>query len=720
MPIHKIINGDGKYLPFALSKLRQLAAQAAAGSGYAARKFYVDDGSIIQLSVAGEQQYINMTSSLRYEFFASEHIFSDSFASPGYEGLITDPAILGGTGFVVGSIVRAMPDPTDPLPVSSQALPLDGDTPEWRIAPGDEGTFHKTVGNPDLMPIAQYPITPTAYAIHKSFEYTNWPGNSNASLVISTQCMAPGLNNQSGFLSAYAWSRLENVGAFTADYGLDVWPALYDSKGSKAGGPAYEDPNIWWRRAAVQTAGGRRFFICTDNVGRFQVYPVKDYVAELGDDFRYLPPTAVKQFTPPYPAWVTLPTIGTPQAKTASWLWAFNKDATRCVTCAFNSVPSEFLKPHHLRVAGMTALPEDPDTGDWITAREDIPGLVEFEIAITVTGPGDMDFDVEFSLGREMYSLDSGRFIFDAAYTLKDQGSMDVPEDMLITAEVECFTSVGGYEAGPVAAPLSPTAIALRGPGPQSVQAARRVESFLVVNVHNVPDRNGPVEMIRRPMWKMDGCRFLTADGVRRARLEAEWPYLEELYVGQLGPSSYTVLSPPPPVDAAAGWLGRIFALELRTMSLNYQLTDQIAGQMTQELWVYNEKVKEFVSPYGPPSAGPYAPCTEKIPSSATHLHQYMLGASLNTQWGSGFVIHPAGHWSHSMPRGGEGADVVKFKGRNETTHRELFNAAFRQTRPYSFYQGYYDPETREFGAGFAGTNDDLGSFRTTGVFITF
>lgn len=714
MPVHKNIRGSAKYLPFALSKLRQLVAHAAGIGGYAARKFYSDDGTIISISTKGDQQHINISSALRYEFWTSEHINSETMAAPNHEGLD------GGVKYVTGSLTRAVPNPNGPRGIQSSSIPPSSVEPTWRAADPEEPTYDKTRGWPGR-PIAHYPIVHNAYATHKMFEYANWPENRSESLVISTQCLAPGLNSQAGFLSAYAWVRLENVNAFAADYGQDAHPTYYDAKTSMGGGPGYEHPDVWWRRAAVQKVGGRMFFICTDNVGRFQVYPVKDYVMDpTVPDYRALPAGMFKQFTPPYPAWVTLPVIGEVEAVTASWLWAFNKDATRCVTCAFNSTFSDdFTKPTFYRLAGGVALPEDPPHDFPVRCREDIPGLVEFSIAINVTGPGDMDFTVDFTLERETYSgAPGGQYIFDAAYTLPDKGAIGVPEDTLITAEVECFTAAGGYTPGPVEAPLSQDAIDMRGPGPQSVQAARRVESFMVIRAY--PPGKPVVELMRKPLWKLAGCRFLTPAGVRRARLEIAQPYLQEMYAGQVGPSSYSVLPLEEPRDGPGGWLGHIYALELRTLSLNYQLQDQITGTMTQELWVYNQKVREFVAPYGSPAGGSYAVCDEKIPSSANYIHQYMLGTALDTCWGSGFVIHPEGHWSHSMPRGGEGADIVKFNGREETTHKALFNNAFGTEREYSFYQKYWDQDTREFTDTTGGTNIDLGSFRTTGVFITF
>ena len=78
---------------------------------------------------------------------------------------------------------------------------------------------------------------------------------------------------------------------------------------------------------------------------------------------------------------------------------------------------------------------------------------------------------------------------------------------------------------------------------------------------------------------------------------------------------------------------------------------------------------------------------------------------------------HPAGHWSHAGPHGvDEEFDIVKPAGRDATSHAQLFNTAFGQNRPHSYYAEIF-PEGLENG-GFS--EAELGTFRTTGIWITF
>lgn len=731
MPVHKVIQGSTDYLPFALSKLRQLAVQAERTGGYAAQKFYVDDGSTVLLRVALEHHFITITSALRYEFFTPDHINSDTIGSPGYEGFVT------GIPHAVGSFVRAVLGGGSPQAIYSSSPEVVSADGSWRAAMPDDPAPNKTRGGGAAFPIKEWPISHGAWQSVKAFEYTNWPGNKNDALVTSTQCMAPGLNNQSNWMSAYTYGRIANTGAFIADYGTDVPPVHYDARGSMMGAPGYDHAEIWWRRAAVQTVDGRKFFICTDNVGRFQVYPAKDYIAIDGPEIaRALPDDRYVMITPPYPEWVTLPIPGGPSAVTHGWLWAFNSDATRAVTCPFNSTESpEFVKAYRSFVYAGSFLPDDATEDDYpenpIPAREDIPGMVEVKIIITVTGSEDMDFTASIELGRVIYSGDEdGRFIFDAAYTLKDKGSdlMLVAEDTLVVAEVETFTSPGGYDPGPVPLRTDPVFIGMFGPGPESIQVARRTESFFIITAFD--EQLAATEVVRRKMLKRYGTRFFTPNGVRRAREADAAGYLVGTYQHQVGPVPYALafdaefdspLDGDPAVPGSAGaWAGYINSLELRTLSFAYIEQDQIAGTERYELWAYNKLVKSFDRPFGDGKPGPYVACTEKIPSTATYIHQLAVSMALNTLWGQGFCIHPAGHWSYSEARGGEGLDIVQVKGKKPKTHRDLFNKAFGQAREYSYYRKYWDPDTRLFTEDTGGTRWDNGSFRFNGVWITF
>lgn len=55
MPVHKLILGDPKYLPFALSKLRGLE-----GQGDGAWNWFADDGTRITIRISGDEQYVRI------------------------------------------------------------------------------------------------------------------------------------------------------------------------------------------------------------------------------------------------------------------------------------------------------------------------------------------------------------------------------------------------------------------------------------------------------------------------------------------------------------------------------------------------------------------------------------------------------------------------------------------------------------------------------------
>jgi hypothetical protein len=162
-----------------------------------------------------------------------------------------------------------------------------------------------------------------------------------------------------------------------------------------------------------------------------------------------------------------------------------------------------------------------------------------------------------------------------------------------------------------------------------------------------------------------------------------------------------------------------IFALELRTLSWVYRAFDGTTGVITDTLAVYNENKSvtslQYAAPTGSYTTTPYA-----IPSSS-FMNFTFMGIIMALPPGAGFSIHPDGHWSYSRPvlpvETGLPRDIVqKYRG-TKTTHKALYNLAYKQSRDYSYYNTSWDGS-----AWVAPTGSDLdqGSFRTNGVWITF
>lgn len=695
--LHKLIEGGEQWLPFAMSRLRAL--RPLFEGKHASQTFSMSDGAEVKVAIAGEQEYIRIAgASPEYEFFASEHISDETLTSSGSTFGVSGSAVRGSSVKKVEPIFSSALTPAKPEDWGVQSL-------EAPQTPGDPKITWRSWAS---------------WQSAKFFEYPHWSDSSGKSLTTSTIAQAPGWNSQCGWMSSRMATRLANVGILTADFGRDVLPAHYSNGNVLVGAPDFPQAWVWWRRATVQSAIGRKFVICTDNVGRFHVYPAKNYPPPY-----LLTPDKFKTFTPPYPTWVTVPDPENYVNQINHWLWAFDKEGKRAVSCPYHSVASDFYK--HLIKRSAAILPEQVSLlgeapGSVVRGREDIPGLVEFGIEISQTGPDEMDFDVTFTLLRNSYSLESGRFIFEAAYALKDKGKskVGVAEDTLVTAELECFTAGSDYTPGPSTAD--------RVPYPYFEHSVKHMQAKLVINANG--DNLEPTELRRAHAWGPVSVRFLTTEGFRQMTTPGGTGYISEYIPVEGGDLTladnssrffhansavnYTGSVEQP---EAGQKLGFIFALELRTLSLTYHSQNIATGAGRAELIHYNELVKgvDFSLGYTGASEAPVADV--KVPTAATPVYMYALTRCLNTEWGQGFSVHPAGHWAHCVNAElGKTAgtpefyDIVQPRNGKRTTHKALFNKAFKQSREYSFYQ-----------TNFAGRiNWDYGSFRTAGIWTTF
>lgn len=123
MGVHKIIESGGEqYLPFALSKLRQLVGEAATQWGTASKVIYADGGAVIRLRVAGDEQFLHITA-----------------GGTGYQFTSTGPAVSMGriagisTGVQrgYGVQVRLKKGKVEAVPLGSTAEADTEDPPRW-------------------------------------------------------------------------------------------------------------------------------------------------------------------------------------------------------------------------------------------------------------------------------------------------------------------------------------------------------------------------------------------------------------------------------------------------------------------------------------------------------------------------------------------------------------------------------------------------------------
>lgn len=736
----EVLEGDDAalQLPRAYSELRKWGYANAPQSRFQA--IPVENGWIYlrRIVVAGQAQdhiRIVVGRSLRYEWFISGHV-DDTLSSPGFPGYVGGEALratFGGSSVTFAQLF------------STELVPGPNDT--WLLrdvdAPGSRTSRF---------------ITWASWQNQK-FQNRAWHMPTGG-LVTSTQSQPGGLLNKCGWRDPYLIQPYWISGGFDTDYGLDVPPALYEGGTAIIGAPVLEQPWLWWRAAAVQSAGGRKFFICSDNYGRFHVYVVKER------PFFLTLPGEFKTYTPPYPAWVTVPDPNDPVQFDRDWLWRFNSDATKCVSIPFHSEPcAHFLKysqpppwvdPGNPPARTLYAtLSDDPGVLALIKypeflnpAMEDTPGIVEFGIAITSTGDGDMDFDVEFTLLRNSYFGDTQRFYFDAAYSLPDVEHVPpLPTDTLVTAEIECKVPPGDYIAE--VHDTSP---------PYPLTERDWVQNMRAYCVMNVNDQ----DMIQTEKYRFPIANpaFFTyaPDRPEYAGL-ANTTYfgLPEGYNtlptnGTPGTVDFYPAGPwasPAPVFAREG--GRLYSMELSTLSLVHSQFSRDTGDHSIHGIAYGEEffasVKDPLYPIAPGTPPPWPPplevVSEVVPS--TRPYQTMLQLLLGTNVGSEFCVHPTGNWSlapsmqfydfslgpqssdGSFPITGlqidheayQGLDWISVvTGRNEDgtvqrtryRHKELYNTAFGQTRDYPFY------ETDAFtGKGFF----DRGVFRVGGYWVS-
>lgn len=704
MILHKIVDSAdaGEYLPFGLSRLRALESIWGT-TGFFQEKYEID-GFRIEVQQSPPFQYVRITGGrLGYEFFTSEHVSDTEYGTPGFIGGLYDT-------FVAGSATRATftKNKSKASPRYSTEFAPGEDDP-WRLLPVD----HAQTADTRLK-------SWRSWQNQKFFEHA-WHAKNGRELVTSTQAQAPGLGNQCGWMSPYAFARIGAVGSKTSDYGLDVYPTLYSAGGKSVGAPQLDQPWQYWRHAAVQSTPDGRFFISTDNYGRFQVYRVADY----SDTQHIVPASAYRVYTPPYPSWVTVPDSNDYRWQVNHWLWRFNKDATKCAAIAFHS---EFPPGFYKYINGLNFFATLVDgqaasatpAGAVIPAREDTPGLIEFGIAIEVTGPGARDFNVTFTPLRSSYFGADHRFFFDAAYFLSDVENIGIAEDTLMTAEVECLYPAGYYQA-----------FSSETPSPFAQDSIQGTKADIVINANTATMVRA--EQLRFPILSPVRIRFPTVAG-RLAQLNNELGGLNGGLIGgdvggiglvpSAGPISLVldIVSGLPIETNRGGTLANLYAMELSTLSILYEVDNTLTGFGYVRAMAYGTEFYRRDYSIGftqPPSSLP--PAT--LPVSSVRVYQYILDSVLNTEVGMGFSVHPAGHWALSVNANlqqiGYADDLdwisVKEKDvdgvstRSKYTHRDLFNSAFKQTRAYSFYTESYPGRALW----------DQGSFKTAGFWLT-
>lgn len=494
---------------------------------------------------------------LRYEFFATEFVLNRQYLTPGlYPGDVADITNIR----VAGSGVR--------MELGRNGLKV---SPVFHHpqAPGGNGSEEVPVPRNEFQ-------TFHAWNNQRFYEYTHWPENNpRLGVVTSTGGHAAGmlsaLCTRSRFSLGYwdADDRLEkiypnnNLEPLTAEQVLrmpmrrelfrqdrywDVPTARYVNVPNKPGparvpasGLPIDSPPRWWRHSAMRkvshpTHGSRWFVITTDFLGRFYAYPVSGLgaVEAAPGTPGYTPMTEhVVEVDPPVPEWfdteINVDEQGFDEHYN-SWVWEFNKGATKAVTVHHQSLlhsgrvdneaystEQTFLASAYTGLVGDAARTDAGRVGGWWTCKgiplepydgpgddnvlsamisafavrgvtefatvrmaECVPGLVELNLLLELVGPAPEDFTFSITLSKNWLSSDTGRVYLSAGYALKSERLRDlgVDEDDLVTLEVDTRFSAIPDEVL-FASPGEDTVSAVFHDGPNGAADSPRMEISL-------------------------------------------------------------------------------------------------------------------------------------------------------------------------------------------------------------------------------------------------
>ena len=479
MHVHREIY-DLSLMPYVGGYVQQLRGMHAAGTRWYNTTRIAPD-HLVTLRIAQDHLHVRISprGGPQFEAFYSDHVDGYFYATPGYRYFE-----IGGpwnTGGIQGGGWRAT-FPTDGGAAQGKAVystNLEGAWPNKSVF---------DVGVPLATQSKDFFKTWASWQMQRVGEYASYPDNKSDSVLTSTWGTPQGRLSMAGW-GDYHWGDI--LGAFRPPYDIvyDMAPTLYQADGSVLGvlGP-YLGDECWWRHGGMQTVQGRKFFIIGDNKGRIHVYPAKAY---WSDPKYYNSLVTVggllsgassqiqfKTVTPTYPDWVSLSPVNQRDVL-LWWNWAFNKDGTKAATIALHEQPrvgfAFYNDPSVYDITNVSTwrgylnsqFRDDPPA-IFHTSKKGppprvlTPGLVEIGIKITVTGDHDMDFDVEVVTKRSDWFGDSGRYYQDAAYSYGDKRLTDtekglgIPEDTLLTTELQCYSDDGTWYIRQVQDPAHP------------------------------------------------------------------------------------------------------------------------------------------------------------------------------------------------------------------------------------------------------------------------
>lgn len=745
MNIHKIIDSPeaAKYLPFALSKLRQLERYP-----YCINQSYKIDGVEVKLvhnPLAG-QQFLSLrggggVNPPCYEFFTAETLTGDGEMLS--NGALSQCGSYTRVEFKDGAFKYT--------PIATSRLPLIG-AAKLAVCGG-----------------ADAPVRVAAYNNQKNPERINFFG-AEGEFCVCTYTDSSAVHNWAGA-----------TGFCTTGIGGDVGPDLRPAAYLK-NQPAFRRAPLcamprWWARATVRKVvhpefGTRYFFIATDTFSRFYAYPIEQGADDITPEKGVSYTSQFKFADAPFPDSVKIPTVATQVAKpmqptTTGWanghyilsfngtpeaplplhlfpyipvesgfdparpyqefryLWSFNSTATKAVAIACAEweppAPTPYLGiPHYPKGYPSNYIfdpannpPIDSATMEPVKYRR--PVLVEVAISLEVTGTGQDDFTFSVTLAQSKDSANTNDYYVSADYSFGDARTPH-EKDELVVAHIE----VQGLGFG---APfIDGIGWSLVEPLERSV-GARGGFNYATEIVHY----RAALKVGGLSIWLIDANRG--GAGTQMAR-SSSFPN-HEILIQNWGTELFTAVLPG---EFDGDWLcaTQVLGMDLRSLSMtlvgkgmvrdpsdNVYPYSPIWGDAWKGQYAFGEytgdpipglKVSGNTIP-APPKIDPF-----RLPVSLNWSAVY--ASVLKTQFMTEYEIpgsnrsvipmqdeslvlpHPDGHLALCMrtPAAFEvdahrtdlGIDTIQFKDKHgrihETTHQTAFNTAWQQQRGQNYY----------------------------------
>ncbi len=355
-----------QFVAFARGRVRTLRA---AGFEYITQRYEVE-GYRIRVTLHGQDEVIEIQGGTAgYEFWVNDdfRIYPDGIGSQGEVGVRptdSDGVEIPGeepSDFAAGHAVALSRKGEAKARYSTNIEPTD-DGPQWPVV----SPRRLTTLTPSSGTVAEkgWFYTKWSWQDQKLFEHSWWKDNKGAWLMTSAIGTNYGLatnapqrgpgttaySYRSNFLLKMGGDR--QTDPLMGDEGFDIKTCSYSRAGGvQVGASRQQGPNVWYRRAAVQTvtlpSGAKRDYVVhSDTHGRFTVWPLGEYqnVQKYQDLYEQnpiayadLPSSVARVFLPAYPAWVAVPDTSETVA-TEHWTWQFNKTGTRAATVAHEKV----------------------------------------------------------------------------------------------------------------------------------------------------------------------------------------------------------------------------------------------------------------------------------------------------------------------------------------------------------------------------------------------